>query len=553
MWSAREGQRGREVASALDRHYAPVLAGCRTTWAVQPESRAVVLLTGAGSAPTLPLVWGLPVGADGEATDAELDRLVADPTPDTHLLGSFVLVAAVAGGLRIVTGADLMHTLARVESGEDRTWSTKGWAALIAAGRPARLERSRIPEYVVFDQVFGGDELLAGPKTLPEAWQVDLRAGAVEEGSWWPAPARMGPGPPTTGPELRRCLVDELGRLARAGDLHLGLTAGRDSTLAAVALAEANARAATYTFGDPSWPDVRAARSTAATLGLEHRMWTAPPPEPPSLERAVARTAWTEGLDTAANLVHPSLVWDGPPDVLLLSGNGGETGRAFYYGARPVPATPDGVVELLAGGLLSVLPGATADGLRSRLLAAMEVASDVAGGCGPRALDVLYATTRMRSWLARTAPPAHARATLAAFTSPGVTRILLDLPEPARRDGSGFDAALAADGLALLRAVAPARVPVADRLNRAVTARAGRVRGAHRAARLTRRWTSVVDRESVDTLRGLFDAAGTAAVREVMGERWWHSVWDDAAYRPDARRQLWNALAVDVLARVASA
>ena len=159
----------------------------------------------------------------------------------------------------------------------------------------------------------------------------------------------------------------------------------------------------------------------------------------------------------------------------------------------------------------------------------------------------------MRSWLARSVPPAHARAAVAAFTSPRLTRILLDLPEAARRDSSAFDEALGTDGLRLRAAGPMDRVSVGVRVHQMVTRRIDRVRGAHRVARITRRWGGGVDHGTVQTLRSLFDEVGTFAARAVMGEVWWSDSWDKAAYSPDVRRQLWNALAVDLLAQRAPA
>ena len=539
------------LTEQLQEHYEPVLGpGVAVVTEVFPGCRTVVAVVAPASAqdwPGLPWVWGLPIGAAGEATGQEVRAALAAPRSAGRLLGSFVLLGEHGDGLRLVTGPDIVHTLARCDGPRGAAWSTKSWAALIVAGVPPRLALDRVPEYVLFDQVWGDDELLDGPVLCEEATVVDLTSSGAVERSWWPVADRLAPGAPTGGPALRAVLTEELDRIGRLPELVLALTAGRDSTLVASCLRDLQLAPLAYTIGGPGSPDFDGAAATAAASGWQHLSVLPQTGPARGMADVVRASAWTEGLDTAWNLYGPPLQWPGQPDRAHLSGNGGEIGRAFYYQHGAVPRTPDEVLHrLTASGL--TLADAPRRALRDRLDAALRPALVLAEGDCPRALDLLYARVRVRSWLNRTVMRPDTSAIVPAYTSPAVVRVLLDLPLGDRRSAAAFDAALGADGLRLREAAAQLHRPTLGRRSATSVSAAlrGKIPGAHR---LLQRRPALLDTAGLQALELAMAELpnGPVIAREALGERWWEDTLARAALDGNARRHLWNALAVEAL------
>ena len=545
------------LTEQLQEHYGQVLGpGLEVLTRVLPRCRTVVAIVAPASADArpdqpcgsgLPWVWGLPIGAAGEATGQEVRAALAVPRSASGLLGSFVLLGEQDDGLRLVTGPDIVHTLARCDGPRGAAWSTKSWAALIAAGVPPRLALDRVPEYVLFDQVWGDDELLDGPVLCEEATVVDLTSSGAVERSWWPVADRLAPGAPTDGPALRAVLTEELDRIGRLPDLALALTAGRDSTLVAACLRDLRVAPLAYTIGGPGSPDYDGAAVTAAASGWQHLSVLPQTGPPAGMAHVVRASAWTEGLDTAWNLYGSPLRWPGPPDRVHLSGNGGEIGRAVYYRHGAVPRTPDEVLHrLTAGGV--ALAETPRRALIDRLDGALRSALLLAAGDCPRALDLLYTRVRVRSWLNRTVVRPDTAAIMPAYTSAAVVRVLLDLPLADRRSGAGFDAALGHDGLRLRAAAARShRPPVARRSAASVSAALrGKIPGAQR---LLQRRPAPPDTAGLQVLEQAMAELpdGPVIAREALGERWWEDTLARAARDGNARRHLWNALAVEAL------
>jgi hypothetical protein len=501
----------------------------------------------------LPWTWGTPVGSEGPASAVEARQALREPRTAAGLLGSFVLLGEAGDGLRLLSSADVVHTLARCTGPAGTAWSTKSWAGLLATQAEVSLAWDRVPEYVLHDQVWGDDELLVGPRLCEEAHIVDIAPNGVTEGSWWPVAERMGPGDPSDGASVRAALTDEIRRVARVPTLVVALTAGRDSTLVAAALHDAGAAPPTYTFGQEGDPDHDGAARTAGALGFRHLAVQPAPGPPRDFDAVVRATAWTEGLDTAWNSLGSPLLW--PPawcDRVHLSGSGGETGRAFYYQRAGIPTTIDDALSgLLQPGLH--LPAHTRRTLTSRLAPVVEDAFATARDA-PRTLDLLYVRNRMRSWLNRTLPSRSCAGVISAYTSPRLVQALLDLPLQERFSGSGFDRALGTDGRELRRAALEGTGPSgARRLLAAAGVRtsalSGRVRGGHRLHRLIQRAVHPPDRKGpallASCLAGL--PAGLQVIPRALGPSWWEATMALAPHESWARRQLWNALAVEAL------
>jgi hypothetical protein len=522
----RPGATGRlaDLADRLARWYAPVL-GPRTTarfrrWPDDAAGLVAVSRSPAAAELTDLVVWGLPVGPDGPCADPALARLLVDPAGPRTALGRFVAVGRRADRLVAVTSADLAHTLKRVAGDGVTAWATQSVAALLAADRPVRIDPGRVAEYLLFDYVLASAELLAEVVVLPEASRLLLGPGGWSEKSYWPVADRFAPGAPTSADRLRVVLGAELARLARVDRTELALTGGRDSTLLAAVAAAAGLRLDAFTIGYPDAPDVLAAAAVAGRLGWSHRLL--PPGRGNSADWStmLAGTRWTEGLDTAANLAGPDLVWDGPDEVSRVFGSGGETGRSFYHPGSPPPADP---VRALTDWAEPFFRSAALAGVRDRLASELEAFRALRPA--DQQLDLLYARGRMRKWLARTRPRPEAVHAYSAYTSPAVTALLLDIPAPDRHSGGLFDRAVAAgpagDLLAVARAAAPPRP----------------------------RWRPMQRRRRDPLLGRVFDRMpAPRVVGDVLSPEWWAR--RRSVHEPRLTHLLWNAVAVELLAEL---
>jgi hypothetical protein len=519
----------RTVLARLDRVYRDVLPTARAF--ARADASGTHVIAGVAGAPApdpcRDVAWGQPVGDAGAATDAELEALRADPRAARALLGSWVTVLEEAQGVTLVSSSDLVHTLVRADGPAGTAWATRGLAALVAAGSPLRLALERVPELIAFDYVLGDEELLEGTRVLPEASVVESDRRGVTQRSYWSLDERLAPGPPTDARALRAVVAADVRRLGSVSGAHLALTAGRDSALVASCLQEQGLVIPAFTIGFEGFPDLVGARAVAQACGMEHRTMAGAEGSV-DLGRAVRHSAWTEGLDTAWNLVGPGLLWDGPQGVVWVGGNGGEIGRAFYWHDRE-PGSPH-LDELLREARPRAWD-AVRPALRLRTEEALEACA-VPGRSGPSRLDVLYARGRMRKWLLRSAPRPEARGMTTAFTSPAVVRSQLDIPENPRRSGQVFDEALAL--------ASP---------NLAEVARAA-VRSHPRPAPQRRRAFTRLRRPSspaaLDTV--LKQLPRDLVTREVMGRLWWRDMLRAAPHDSRAVHLIWNAVAVEALA-----
>ena len=499
-----------------------------------PDGRSGIVVVEADPV-TAPLadvvVWGIALDEAGPASPASLTALLQDPAPSHAMLGRYVVTRVGDAGIRLVTSADLVHTLAHAQGPDVQAWATRDLAAAVAAGRRPRLAEAHVPEQVTFEFVFGDDSLLDGVRMLPEASVVDLRASQGRERSWWPVADRFAPGAPTTATSLRETLTRTLAPVAAVDGITLALTAGRDSCLAASVLAEAGARLPTFTIGDEDTPDAQGAAAVAAHLGWPHTHVGPAPGATWSLSRLAPGTRWTEGADTAWNVIGSPLRWP-RPGAVWLSGSGGEIGRAVFRSDDT--ADP---ARLLAEGRAATMAPRAAEDLRAR------VAGTVAD-CrlpGRHPLDVLHARGRQRKWLGRARLVDGVHAVVPAYTSPVAVRALLDIPDAQRLDASVFDRALTLGGDLRARARQAVVLPPPP----------GRVATTWR--RVWRRRPGLSGRPA-GTDHAPLDAAirsvcrpGSAS-RRILGDDWWAATTRRARRDVPARRWLWNAVAVDAFA-----
>jgi hypothetical protein len=470
-----------------------------------------------------PILHGVAYGPDGPATDDELLGAVHSPAARRALRGHFVLAAEG----RLLTSPDVTQALKVAEGPGGRAWATKGSAALALAGVTPQLHLDAIAEFVLFDFVLDDEELLRGVRLVEEASCVDLATGATS--SWWPREERLAAGPPTAASDLRTVLASTLRPVAADPTLRFGLTAGRDSTLVADAIASGEGpRVQSFTIGHPDWPDAVGAAAIARRLGWAHEVVGDFKPGAVSFAGAVRWTAWTDGLCFGRDLIGPGLSWNWEPGVSL-SGSGGEIGRAFWW---PNQAAADVLAEPAA--LNPSAPLVRSAVLAERFACAIDGVTQPGRVDGGARLDLLYALGRMRSWLGRSRPNPAVNGTVAAYLDPDVVRLLLDLPAELRSGARGFDAALAQCDPDL-RAISASAIATHRRRRSLVT-------------RVRNRWSTPTNTD-LGRLRQALAEASTwlEPVRDALGTPWWDDAVATAPTSTRARISLWNAVAVAAL------
>lgn len=532
-------QRTDDARRRLAALYEPVLGPVQTA-ALHVDGHVAVVAVSTGPValePTGCIVWGRPLGAGGDATDEEVRAFAAAPSPATSLGGQFAVLAPTGDGVRVLTTADTVHGVRAVRSSTAEAVATKGLAAHVLAGREPTLHEDAVAEYVLFDYVLGADDLLAASREVGDGAVVTVDALGVREEPWWSLPDRLHPTPPPAPVDLWDALRETVLPAARAPDVWLGLTGGRDSTLVAAVAAAGRRVLPTFTLGGTGDADVVGAASVAAVLGWDHHVVGAEGMAEDPWARVLRCTAWTEGLDTARNLVAPLPLLP-RPGLTWLGGNGGETGRAFYW--RDAVTTTDPGAMLLGGRTDRLsLPAAAA--VQDRVAA--ELAAGVALGFrGPALLDVFYARNRMRKWLGRIMPVCDDL--VFAYLAPRTIRTLVNVSDEGRQGGRFFDECLAL-GQPDLRRVARAAI---DRAHPASTGGASVLvrevarRVARRPPRPAPEWVAH---------RAVLQEAPTrvTVARRILGERWFSAVEAGAPTDAYLRRQLWSALAVEALAQ----
>lgn len=478
--------------------------------------------------PSSTVVWGACVGQAGRIAESEIARVRNDPLNARELLGRYFILFVDEGEAHAVVTAEIAHVL-KIVRGVDRTVvATSGVLAASLSRRSLAINHERIAEFVALDCVLGNDELLCGVEIVDEASVVRLRGSAVSIKSYWPLSERIEREKPPEPRDLWEHLTDIADRVFADSAHWLGLTAGRDSTLVA-ATASASGRSPTcFTFGDPEYWEVKGAKALCTAAGWEHHdIWRVRQPWL-SVRSAASRSAWTDGLESGRNLY-------GAPwaprfhDVVYVSGHGGEVGRAFYWKNAIQPATR---MTEFATGAASTAPPAWAAIAKDRILDEISRYDD---GDAARALDVFYARNRTRNWTGRAIRRTHFSGSIMAYGSPQTVRLLLDIPEPQRRDGSFFDEVISLDPKRL-RAVA-------------VTAATRAWNDRMMAARGQRKWLAT--RDVSDPVRLAAVNGPSSLVREVFGFRWYQHLARQASFtaNTEARRRLWNVIAVDALHR----
>lgn len=469
------------------------------------------------------LAWGgpWPAGLEGRslalAGDGDLRRL------DRTVAG----FAADRVRARLITGCAGATSLFEARSDGVEAWSTHAVAASHLAFGSARIDPATLPEFFAAEFVGAGRTHISGVRAVPPATTFEFDRSGVHSRSYWPARERFAPLPEEVAyAASEAALLSSLdGKLADAGEIELGLTAGADSRVAAVALRQLGLDFAAFTMAPHvDAPDAEGAARVADALGLAHRVYGHRLiPDADAAASSDAEVRWSEGLAPLTGLG----IADGGEPSVILTGNGGETARAWYYRwqARNYrhPTAPQ--LRRVLGHLHWRIDGATqeAHDQLDRAIAAWIEPAEQAGQSGWRTLDVVYETERLARW-GRARLPRASAALAYAFSSPELSRALIALPLH-DRTSDGFHRRFLARYAPDLVPAAPAGQrpgipPVARRLISAARNR----RGPRTLAGSPWFWRDVW-RERPLNATFIADAAlSRELLRSAMGPAWCHGV-----------------------------
>ena len=296
----------------------------------------------------------------------------------------------------------------------------------------AAIDPGALPIYVASEYAGGASSLLAGVRALAPATRIEVTADGASERSYWPLAERWRPPEDLTAEEALLTTMDAA--LDSVDRPVLGLTGGADSRVAAVAMRELGIEFEAMTFGEPDWPDVRDAARIAELLGVAHRfapleLWS----DDEALRRVPGEVRWNEG---AIHIGFGRVAFPASMGAWV-TGAGAETGRAYYHrrvdGDREEPDAGE-LRLVMRDALAPRLTGARPEAVEragERIDAWLEEAG-AAGARGWRALDVLYAEQRLRSW-GRANLPREPAPMVFAFAHPRVQSALASLPVADRR------------------------------------------------------------------------------------------------------------------------
>ena len=430
-------------------------------------------------------------------------------------------------GLASSAEAGLVVAAYTAEGPEATAWASHATAAAFLATGRATFDHERLPELIARNFVGGGRTLVSESSVMEAATVVDLSGSEASSRSYWPAAERWAAEAEQEAvinaeSALRATLTQ---RASSLGRMELGLTAGLDSTVAALVLKDLGIPVRAFTWAREGGPEVAEALRTSEVLGIEHQRLTPVEPEPGSSVGWIhSRSRWSEGIG-AASVVERS--W--PPGMAAaIVGVGGEIGRAFFYTAGVANAFPRPSPRQLLRFFDAGRAIRTATRRARRLLRNAESAwieeSLEAGLTGWRCLDFVYGEQRVRNW-GRSMTPHLNAPVISAFATPEVARAMSSMPLEARV-ADGFHRALLARNGAL--SLDPPDTPGDPSALRAAAARIPGARFAAHQVRVRRRprdtelWDGrdVWSRhpEAQDWIA--CHALESAAVIDVMGDRW---------------------------------
>jgi len=379
---------------------------------------------GATGASPLALTWGEPLAARlrSEVRHASDDELA-------QITGTTIHLDVDHRRGRIASGSALPSVLCESVGQGRRAWSTHAVAAAFLANGTATLHRDALPEYLATEFVGGGETLVREASALDPATVIEIephgcrrRTFASPRLRWARMPARQ------ARATAQATLGTTLAERAQSGEIWLGLTEGLDSLAVAIALKRRGVAFRAFTWGEPDWPDAVGARRVATRLGIDHVLLRPQTPSSSDLYRSfMTQVRGSDGairLNPLATLAFPE------PIDEVVTGGGGEIGRAFYYRqtarnfTRPTSHQLQRVLSLERA-----ITGARPEAMHrvQRSVTAWIDASYEAGATGWRCLDVVYGEQRVRKW-GRAMIPMLPAPTVAAFATADMARALMSMP-----------------------------------------------------------------------------------------------------------------------------
>jgi hypothetical protein len=392
------------------------------------------------------LAWGSAPPPDRVLLDATDEELHGLPTP-------LAAIALDRGRARIVTAAGGVASLYAARSEAVEAWSSHAAAAVLLAHGHAAVDPAAVAELVACEFTGGDTAIVAGARAVAQAARIDLSPDGTVEQSYWPGRwRRLHPIDAREAVEpLLLASLEE--RLRGAPAPVLGLTAGLDSRVVAVALRELGIRFLAFTHGDPDAEDARVAARVAAALGAEHLngpiAWRE---DADGLARLHEEARWSDG---SAPVGFGDVPWPEPLSHWV-AGMGAETGRAFWYRWVSEAHAPERVLDAAFEPNLAGADPEVRRSLRAARNAWLERAAAL-GYEGLDALDFVYAEQRVRRW-GRAQAPRLAADLVPAYAGQQMLRVLLSLPRQDRLE-DGFQRRF-------LAARAPGLVPPEQRPSR---------------------------------------------------------------------------------------
>lgn len=416
--------RFRSRLNALVEFYAAIEAGTHDREAFVADSEAAgvmagVIFLGIGPDAAIPeVLWWLERPAGGLGTT---EAVLAANDSKLRAMHNGLLAASVTDRVRIVTGPCGPTSLYVARGPTGRVWSTHAVAAAYLASGRTEIDPTALPELLTLGFAGGSHCLIKGARAVPPAMCIDITADEVVERCYWPLGDRWsiaddGAGMTDTQDALMRSLEV---RLSGEAAPWLGLTAGLDSRVVAVALDQLGISARTFTWAHHP-TDADGGRVVARALGLSHL--TVEPAwhdEAAGLAHIDAEVRWNEGLGRMNPL--GTIPW---PEGMssFVTGGAGEVGRAFWWrGLGRNHQNPD--LNRISGSFrpdhrLRHAPREVRAALREHVWTMLAEIAE-AGIQGWALLDVLYAEQRLTRW-GRGMLGRHDASTVAAFSHPAI-------------------------------------------------------------------------------------------------------------------------------------
>ena len=249
--------------------------------------------------------------------------------------------------------------------------------ALRAAGMLGEIDAGAVAEYLEFGFVTDGRAIYQGAEKVPAATIVEwsAREATTKARTYWTppvAPESYASHASADAPQFDEA-VEEVERLfLRAVEMRLFadvpvgalLSGGVDSSLVCWAIARLGGDVTAYTIGTPGDPldETTAARATAATLGISHRVLDLSATDAPDVTELAAAYAEPFACSSALGMLRVSRAV-APSATVLLTGDGGDDvflgypeHRHLWLASRLARRTPNAAASLWSNILRTRFP-----------------------------------------------------------------------------------------------------------------------------------------------------------------------------------------------------